>query len=141
MTDFKSHKNTAFKAVNAYVEPERKDDTAFADRIVLETEDFEGEKVTIKPRHEEEVVRKINGVKTREEVPKMYPISQLPEELKDLVFDVNESEDGVTFSATVGEAINDGNSSFFITSDNLDTLDKKQTILGDEEETAEELIE
>lgn len=142
MTEFKTHKNTAFKAVKGYVEPEKEGDTAFADRIVLETEDFEGDRVTIKPRYEEEVEKRINGVPAKDTVKKRYPISQLPENLKNLIFEVNDAEDGITFSATVGEAINDNGSSFFITSDNIDTIDQKQNTLFDdtEEDKAEDFV-
>jgi cyclophilin family peptidyl-prolyl cis-trans isomerase len=141
MTEFKSHKNTAFKAVNGYVEPEKKDETVFADRIVLETSDFEGDQVTIKPRYETEVERKMDGVPVKDTVKKMYPISQLPETLKNLIFEVNDSENGLTLSATVGEAINDNGSSFFITTENIDTIDKQQdTLFDDEEETAEQFV-
>lgn len=142
MTEFKSHSNTAFTAVNAYVRPEKEEDdsTTYADKIVFETEDM-GE-ITFKPRDTEEVVKQVDGMPTKDSVEVMYPIKYLPDAIKDLVNKVNDA-DGLTCTATIGEAIQEGGaSSYFISKNNFSTIDTKQeTIFDDEEKTAEEFAE
>lgn len=141
MTDFKSHSGTAFTAQKAYVRPEEKEDdpTTYAGKVVIETEEM-GE-ITYKPRDVQEVEKKVDGVPTKDDVEVMYPIKHLPEDVKNLIWEVNESED-LTLTATVGEAIQDnGSSSFFISKNNFETIDKQQTVFGPEDETAEEMAE
>lgn len=129
-TEFKTHSGMGLKLTDAYVKIDTSGEQTLAEKVVFKAEDV-GE-VTHKPRYTEEVEKTVDGIPTKESEDKKYPVKQLPDDLKDLIQEVQEED--LTVTATVGEAINNGESSYFITTDNLDTVKPQETLFNGESE-------
>ena len=132
MTEFKTHSGMGLKLTGAHVVPDKTEDQTLAEKVVFQAEDV-GE-VTYKPRYTEEVTQTVDGIPTRHEKSRKYPIKQLPDDLKELVKKLQDED--LTVTATVGEAINGDNSSYFISQGDLDTVKPQETLFsgGDSDE-------
>lgn len=129
-TEFKTHSGMGLKLEDAHVEIDTKKDQTLADKVVFKAKDVG--RVTHKPRYTEEVEKTVDGIPTKESEKKKYPVKQLPDDLKELIKKVQ--KETITVTATVGEAINNGESSYFITTDNLETIKPQETLFESDAE-------
>ena len=61
-----------------------------------------------------------------------YPIKKLPEPVKQLVKKAQDEE--FTVTADIGEAINDGESSYYIPQGEFDSIERQDTLFDEEDQ-------
>ncbi|MFB6115322.1 MAG: hypothetical protein ABEK04_03440 [Candidatus Nanohalobium sp.] len=131
MTDFKRHNGVGLKITDAWVKPKYQEDGPdLADKVVLDTEKH-GE-VSYKARYVEETSKMVEGLKVKDEVERRYSINQLPSDVQELVRKAQDED--ITVTVNLGEAINDGDSSYYIPKGEFDTIQQQETLFdGDDD--------
>ena len=129
MTEFKRHNGQGLKITGAFVRPDKREDQVLAEKVVL-VSDKHGE-VSYKPRYSEEVKQEIDGMPVPDKKKRKYPIKKLPEPVKQLVKKAQDEE--FTVTANIGEAINEGESSYYIPQGEFDSIERQETLFDGEE--------
>ena len=135
MTEFKRHNGQGLKITGAFVRPDKREDQVLAEKVVLVT-DKHGE-VSYKPRYSEEVKQEIDGMPVPKKEKRKYSVTNLPTPVKQLV--KKAQQDTFTVTADIGEAINDGESSYYIPQGEFDSIERQDTLFDGEEK--DEVIE